>query len=84
MEQTEEMMILKSDIAIVVKKDGTTLISSATDHTSFIALFEGIAEWLEKADKAKVAEYCLSELIGRQAIRLVLKNKLDELGTTQL
>lgn len=26
METIEEMMILKSDIAIVVKKDGTTLI----------------------------------------------------------
>lgn len=72
MEQTEEMMILKSDIAIVVKKDGTTLIQ-VTDHTSFISLFEGIAKWLEKADKAKVAEYCLGELIGRQAIKLVMK-----------
>ena len=78
MEQTEEMIILKSDIAIAVKKDGTTLIQ-ATDHTSFIALFEGIAKWLEKADIATVAEYCLSELIGRQAIRIVINKKQREL-----
>ncbi len=78
METNEEMMILKSDIAIVVKKDGTTLIQPATT-TSFISLYEGIAQWLEKADNAKLAEYCLSELIGRQAIKIVMKKKLAEL-----
>ena len=78
MEQQEEMMILKSDIAIVVKKDGTTLIQD-TNVKTFINLFEGIAGWLEKADKRKVAEYCLGELIGHQAIKNVVEKKTAEL-----
>ena len=72
MEQQEELMILKSDIAIVVKKDGTTLIQD-TNVKTFINLFEGIAGWLEKADKPKVAEYCLGELIGYAAIKNVVE-----------
>lgn len=79
MEQNEEMMILKSDIAIVVKKDGTTLIQN-TNPTSFMKLFEGIAKWLEKAEKEQIAEYCLGELIGHQAIRNVIDKKMEELG----
>lgn len=75
MEQQEEMMILKSDIAIVVKKDGTTLIQD-TNVKVFINLFEGIAGWLEKADNPKVAEYCLGELIGHQAIKNAVEKKL--------
>ena len=78
MGQQEEMMILKSDIAIVVKKDGTTLIQDVNFKT-FINLFEGIAGWLEKADKPKVAEYCLGELIGHQAIKNVVEKITAEL-----
>ena len=78
MEQQEEMMILMSDIAIVVKKDGTTLIQKA-NFTTINNLFEGIAGLLEKADEPKVAEYCLGELIGHQAIKNVVEKKTAEL-----
>lgn len=81
MEQNEEMMILKSDIAIVVKKDGTTLIQAPTMDL-WLLLFTAIGEYIKNADAKQCAEYCASDLIGREAIKRAMKSKIDEFEKT--
>lgn len=77
MEQQEEMIILKSDIAIVVKKDGTALIQNPTLE-SYLALYEELSKYLNKAEPRAVAEYCLAELLGRQQVKGALEAQLKK------
>lgn len=78
MEQNEEMVIMKSDFAIAVKKDGTFIINNPKMET-YIKLYEGIAAYLKTAGEVCVAEFCVGELIGRTAINRVISDKQKEL-----
>lgn len=78
MEQNEEMAIMKSDLAIAVKKDGTFIINNPKMET-YVKLYEEIAAYLKTAGEVCVAEFCVGELIGRKAINQVISDKMKEL-----
>lgn len=78
MEQNEEMVIMKSDLAIAVKKDGTFIINNPKMET-YVKLYEGIAAYLKTAGNVCVAEFCFGELIGRNAIEKVMSDKKKEI-----
>lgn len=78
MEQNEEMVIMKSDLAIAVKKDGTFIINNPKIET-YVKLYEGIAAYLKTAGEVCVAEFCVGELISRKAIDQVISDKMKEL-----
>lgn len=78
MEQNEEMVIMKSDLAIAVKKDGTFIINNPKLET-YVKLYEGIAAYLKTVDEVCVAEFCFGELIGRKAIEILMSNKMNEI-----
>lgn len=78
MEQNEEMVIMKSDIAIAVKKDGTFIINNPKLET-YVKLYEGIAAYLKTAGEVCVAEFCVGEMVGRAVIKEVMGDKMKEL-----
>ena len=78
MEQNEEMVIMKSDLAIAVKKDGTFIINNPKMET-YVKLYEGIAAHLKAANEVCVAEFCVGELIGRPAINQVISDLTKEI-----
>ena len=78
MEQNEEMVIMKSDLAIAVKKDGTFIINNPKMET-YVKLYEGIAAHLKTAKDVCVVEFCFGELIGRPAINQVISDKQTEI-----
>ena len=77
MEQNEELIIAKSDIAIAVKKDGTFIINTP-DVDTYVALYEGIANYLKTADDMLLVKYLLGDLLGRTKIKAVLEVKQRE------
>ena len=78
MEQNEEMVIMKSDLAIAVKKDGTFIINNPKLET-YVKLYEGIAAYLKTVDEVCVAEFCFGELVGRPAINQVISDLHKEI-----
>lgn len=78
MEQNEEMVIMKSDLAIAVKKDGTFIINNPQMET-YVKFYEGIAAYLKAADRVDLAQFCVGELIGRKAIEKVISDEIKEI-----
>lgn len=78
MEQNEEMVIMKSDLAIAVKKDGTFIINNPKMKT-YVKLYEGIAAYLKTAGEVCVVEFCVGELIGRPAINRLISDLEKEI-----
>ena len=78
MEQNEEMIVMKNDLAIAVKKDGTFIINTP-DVDTYVALYEGIANYLKTADDMLIVKYLLGDLLGRTKINAVVEVKQKEM-----
>lgn len=78
MEKNEEMVIMKSDLAIAVKKDGTFIINNP-QMQNYVKLYEGIADYLKNSREVCVAEFCIGELIGHKAIEKVISDRTKEI-----
>lgn len=78
MEQNEEMVIMKSDLAIAVKKDGTFIINNPQMET-YVNLYKGIAAHLKTAGKVDIAKFCIGEMVGHPAIEEVISDEIKEI-----
>ena len=78
MEQNEEMIVMKNDLAIAVKKDGTFIINDPKMET-YVKLYEGIAAYLKTVDHAHIAEFCIGELMGRRNVEKVISDVTKEI-----
>ena len=78
MEPKEEVIIMKSDLAIAVKKDGTFLINNPSLE-SWVKLWDGIADFLKENGKNEVAAYCVGELISRQNVKEAIDWHVEKL-----